>query len=238
MIEVFFDCSSLWTYLAFHNLPPLADDLAKTITWRLVLVGGVFNTVNPSVYAGRQRPVSAKATYMLKDLNDRAREAGLKIRMSPTVFPANSVKAMRACILLEPAGQLVDIARATFEAHWGRDEDISRDDILQGICRAAGADPTTVLAGIGEPAIKAALKANTDKLITRAGFGAPTVFVGGSDMLSGNDRLRLVRSAVLRARDYRPVFKPGTGPFRPRSRAYCRQPALGLGGSIVLLVRQ
>jgi 2-hydroxychromene-2-carboxylate isomerase len=199
MIEVFFDCSSPWTYLAFHNLQPLAAELGETILWRPILVGGVFNTVNPSVYAGREHPVPLKAAYMLKDMRDWAREAGLRIIFPPTVFPVNSVKAMRACLLLAPEGKLPDFARAAFEAYFGRDEDISRDDVLAGVCRDAEVDPARVLAGIAEPAVKAALKANTDELIARGGFGSPTIFVG-DDLYFGNDRLPLVRAAVLRQR--------------------------------------
>jgi 2-hydroxychromene-2-carboxylate isomerase len=200
MIEVFFDCSSPWTYLAFHNLGPMAADLGETILWRPILVGGVFNAVNPSVYASRERPVPAKAAYMLKDLQDWAREAGLTIKMPPSVFPVNSVKAMRACILLADEGKLVDFARAAFEAYWRRDEDISQDAVMERVCRAAGVDPDRVFAGITDPAIKAALKANTDELIARGGFGSPTIFVGGDDLYFGNDRLELVRAAVLRRR--------------------------------------
>jgi 2-hydroxychromene-2-carboxylate isomerase len=50
MIEFFFDCSSPWTYLAFHNIQPLAREFGEEIQWRPILVGGIFNTVNPSVY--------------------------------------------------------------------------------------------------------------------------------------------------------------------------------------------
>jgi 2-hydroxychromene-2-carboxylate isomerase len=200
MIEVFFDCSSPWTYLAFHNLQPLAAGLGETILWRPILVGGIFNTINPSVYAGRERPVPAKAAYMRKDLQDWARQAGLAIVFPPTVFPVNSVKAMRACLLLAPEGKLEDFARAAFEAYFGADQDISRDEVLEGVCRAAGVEPERVLAGIADPAIKAALKANTDELMARGGFGSPTIFVGGDDMFFGNDRLPLVEAAVLRGR--------------------------------------
>jgi len=42
MIEFFFDCSSPWTYLAFHNLQPLAAELHDPVRWRPVLVGGIF----------------------------------------------------------------------------------------------------------------------------------------------------------------------------------------------------
>src|ERR1700694_3755549 len=77
MIEFFFDCSSPWTYLAFHNIQPLAKEFGAEITWRPILVGGIFNTINPSVYEGRERPVPAKARYSGKDLQDWARLAGL-----------------------------------------------------------------------------------------------------------------------------------------------------------------
>ena len=34
MIEFFFDSSSPWTYLAFHNIQPLAAELGVDIRWR------------------------------------------------------------------------------------------------------------------------------------------------------------------------------------------------------------
>ena len=97
MIEFFFDVSSPWTWLGFEGVQPLAADLGEEIVWRPILVGGVFNAVNGSVYEMRAKPVPAKARYMVKDLGDWARVQGLEIRFPPKVFPVNSVKAMRAC---------------------------------------------------------------------------------------------------------------------------------------------
>jgi 2-hydroxychromene-2-carboxylate isomerase len=197
MIEFFFDCSSPWTWLAFHNIQPLARELGVEIHWRPVLVGGIFNAVNPSVYEFRERGVPAKQAYLKKDLADWARLAGLKILFPPTVFPVNSVKAMRGCIQLEPEGKLVPFATAVFEAYWSDDRDISRDDVLADLCTRVGVEPERFLAGIAAPEIKARLKANTDEVIARGGFGSPTMFVG-DDMYFGNDRLPLVREAVKR----------------------------------------
>jgi 2-hydroxychromene-2-carboxylate isomerase len=198
MIEFFFDCSSPWTWLAFHNLQPIARELGVEVRWRPVLVGGIFNAVNPSVYEFRERGVPAKQAYLIKDLQDWARQAGLTIRFPPAVFPVNSVKAMRGCLLLEPAGKLVPFAAEVFEAYWTRGEDISQDAVLAALCGRVGVEPERFLAGIATPEIKAALKANTDEVIARGGFGSPTLFVGGDDMYFGNDRLGLVRDAVLR----------------------------------------
>jgi len=199
MIEFFFDCSSPWTYLAFHNLQPLAAELNEPVHWRPVLVGGIFNAVNPSVYAMRDNPVPAKWAYMLKDLQDWAREAGLKIVFPPRVFPVNSVKAMRGCLWLEPQGKLLPFATAMFEAYWAREEDISQDAVLLKICDQVGIDGDAFLAGIAQPAIKAQLKANTEEVIARGGFGSPTLYLG-DDMYFGNDRLPLLKAAILRKR--------------------------------------
>jgi 2-hydroxychromene-2-carboxylate isomerase len=198
MIEFFFDCSSPWTYLAFHNIQPLAREFGVEISWRPILVGGIFNSVNPSVYAARETPVPAKASYMKKDLADWARSAGLAIKMPPTVFPVNSVKAMRGCIFL--GRDMLPFARAVFEAYWGNDADISQDIVLSDICNRVGIDPPSLLAGIAAPRIKQALKQNTDEAIARGGFGSPTIFIDRTDMYFGNDRLPLIREALSRRR--------------------------------------
>jgi 2-hydroxychromene-2-carboxylate isomerase len=197
MIEFFFDCSSPWTWLAFHNLQPLARELDVEVRWRPVLVGGIFNAVNPSVYEFRERGVPAKQAYLKKDLADWARLAGLEILFPPTVFPVNSVKAMRGCILLESQGKLVPFASEVFRAYWTDDRDISQDEVLADLCGRVGVEAGWFLEGIAAPDVKAQLKANTDAVIARGGFGSPTIFVG-DDMYFGNDRLPLVREAVLR----------------------------------------
>ena len=197
MIEFFFDCSSPWTYLAFHNVQPMAAHIGVPIVWRPILVGGVFNTVNPSVYAQRDNPVPAKRAYMLKDLQDWAVPAGLVIRMPPTVFPVNSVKVMRACVWLGQSPDMLRFARAVFEAYWSHDRDISQAPVLADICTQCDIDFQAMIAAITRADVKAQLKANADELIRRGGFGSPTLFVG-DDMYFGNDRLELVRAAALR----------------------------------------
>ena len=200
MIECFFDCSSPWTWLAFHKLRPLAAELGETVDWKPVLVGGIFNAVNPSVYESRVRGVPAKQAYLRKDLLDWARHDGLDLRFPPSIFPVNSVKAMRACCWLKPLGLLEPFADAVFRAYWTDDRDIAQDAVLAGIARAVGVDAVALLAAIATPEIKARLKANTDEAIERGAFGSPTIFVAGDDMYFGNDRLPLVREAVLRRR--------------------------------------
>ncbi len=195
-IDFYFDCSSPWTYLAFHAIQPLAAEVGAEIAWKPILVGGVFNAVNQTVYDSRAKPNPLKQAYMLQDLGAWARLYGLRIVFPPRVFPVNSVKAMRGAFVALDEGKLVPYATAAFEAYWGDDRDICQEDVLADIATRAGLDRQRFFAGVETVACKARLRANTDELIARGGFGSPSMFVG-EQMFFGNDRLPLVRAALL-----------------------------------------
>jgi 2-hydroxychromene-2-carboxylate isomerase len=206
-LEFFFDCSSPWTYLAFHRVQDVLRETGAEATWRPILVGGVFNAVNRELYEQRSRMAAAlgegesgagrKARYYLKDLGDWARLAGLRIGQ-PAVFPVNSVRAMRGCLVAEEHGRLVPYTRAVFETYWGDLEDISQPAVLAGVADRVGLDRDELLGKIESQEYKQRLRDNTDELIARGGFGSPTMFVDGADMYFGNDRLELVRAALAR----------------------------------------
>lgn len=194
-LEFYFDCSSPWTYLAFHQVQNVAANTGCELVWKPILVGGVFNAVNPAVYEMRAQPVKPRAAYYAKDLNDWATLYGLKIGR-PTVFPVNSVNAMRGAFIALDAGLLPQYARAVFEAYWGQLEDISQDAVLRTIVSQVGLDADTFFDAIAQKTTKQRLRQNTDDLIARGGFGSPTMFVNATDMYFGNDRLELVRHAI------------------------------------------
>ncbi len=194
-IEFYFDVSSPWTYLAFEGIQPIAGRADVEVVWKPILVGGVFNSVNPSVYENRERPVPAKARYYQKDLQDWARHANLTIGQPP-VFPVNSVKVMRGAFVALEAGKLVPYARRAFQRYWSDLADISQDEEVRAIARAAGLDADALMEKIGQQAYKDRLRESTDELIKRGGFGSPTMFVDGDDMYFGNDRLPLVEARL------------------------------------------
>lgn len=194
-LEFFFDCSSPWTYLAFEQIQRSMEGRAVNIEWRPFLVGGVFNTVNPSVYENRERPVVPKAKYYGKDLQDWAHYVGIQIGQPP-VFPVNSVKAMRGAFVAIEAGCLIAYARLIFQTYWGDLEDISGDDVLRPIVEGCGLDVDDFFAKIGSQPYKDRLRENTDELIARGGFGSPTMFLDGDDMFFGNDRITLIVAKI------------------------------------------
>jgi len=197
-LEFFYDIGSPWTYLAFHKIEELARETRASLVWKPILVGGVFNRVNKGVYEARANPNPGRWRYMAKDMADWARVYGLRIVWPPSVFPVNSVKAMRGALVALDEGRVSAYSRAAFEAYWGEDRDIAQEDVVADVAARVGLDRARFLERIASDEIKARLRANTDELIERGGFGTPTMFVDGDDMYFGNDRLPLVRAALIR----------------------------------------
>lgn len=195
-LEFFFDCSSPWTYLAFARIGAVLHRAPAKLIWRPILVGGVFNAVNQSVYQRRANPEPRQRAYYDKDMQDWARLAGVTITWPPKVFPVRSVDAMRGAYAALDAGRLEPYANAVFEAYWGANEDISDRAVLGRCAARAGLEPEAFVKSLDAPEHKERLRAATDELIARGGFGSPTFFIDGTDMYFGNDRLPLVEAAL------------------------------------------
>ena len=138
-IEYFFDCSSPWTYLSFRGILELRDKKDFEIIWKPILVGGIFNSINPSVYESRKNPVEEKLKYSQKDLKDWANLRNLEINW-PKIFPINSVKAMRGAFHFLEKNTLEDYLESVFAGYWTHGIDISNIDTLLKIVEKLGED--------------------------------------------------------------------------------------------------
>ena len=194
-IEYFLDCSSPWTYLSFRGILELSQLKKFEIVWKPILVGGIFNTTNPSVYESRKNPVIEKLNYSQKDMKDWELVRNITINW-PKIFPINSVKAMRGAFYFLDKGGIEDYLESVFSAYWTKGQDISSNDFLAVLIKELGGSPEDFLEFIGTDETKARLIANTQELMDRGGFGSPTFFINEKDMYFGNDRLQLIEKAL------------------------------------------
>jgi 2-hydroxychromene-2-carboxylate isomerase len=134
---------------------------------------------------------------MFKDLHDWARLHDVTITFPPTIFPVNSVKALRGALVALEQGCISRYSARVFRAYFGEDRDISQDDVLRAIVAEVGLDPAAYFAAIASPAYKDRVRSNTEECVHRGGFGSPTMFVG-DDMYFGNDRMVLLEAALAR----------------------------------------
>ena len=187
-VELFFDLSSPYSYLAATQMKPLVERTGAAVAWRPMVLGALFKTVGNDMPAR----VPHKARWMGNDLARWAAQYGVPWQFS-SHFPLNTIKAMRLVLVDDVKAGAV--ALAAFRAMWAEDRNISDDAELRRIAEMGGLDPATALQAIEGPAIKDRLRANTDEAMARGAFGAPTMFVG-DELFWGNDRLHHVEAAL------------------------------------------
>jgi 2-hydroxychromene-2-carboxylate isomerase len=182
-IDFYFDVASPYTYLASTQVDRLAAEAGVELRWVPFLLGGVFKAV------GNEPPatLAARASWMLRDLDNWAALYGVPFRFSPS-FPMNSLLPMRALAGLTDDA-LRQAAGRLFAATWAEGLDPSRPEVLADLL---GAD---VAALAMEQRNRDQLRANTDNAIAAGAFGAPT-FIVGKQLFFGNDRLQFVFAAA------------------------------------------
>jgi 2-hydroxychromene-2-carboxylate isomerase len=159
----------------------------------------VFNAVNPAVYAAREQADNRRLQHSWKVLKDWAKLAGVEMNFPSQYHPAKSVHAMRmCCALADDMPALTAFTKAAYESYFGAQENLDDPDVLVAVANTAGLDGKAIRAASTTDSVKALLRANTDELIARGGYGSPTIFVDRDDMYFGNDQLPLVEAALKR----------------------------------------
>jgi 2-hydroxychromene-2-carboxylate isomerase len=191
-IEFFFDFGSPTSYLAYTQLPKIAADVGATLSWRPMLLGGVFKAT------GNTSPVTvpAKGKWMLSDMKLWARRYGAPLKFNPH-FPINTLTLMRGAVgfqMRQPQvfERYLDVV---YRALWESQLNLGDPAVLAVTLTEAGFDAEAFMALVSDAEVKAKLVANTEEAVSRGVFGAPTFFVG-EQMFFGQDRLEFVRAAL------------------------------------------
>ena len=196
-VEFFYDLSSPWTHLAFHNIEQTLDGYDVTIRWRPLLVGGVFNAVNREAYATRSNPDHTRLMQSYTWLKEWAMLANVTMNFPSPHHPLKSVIAMRSCCALEEdQNALYRFSAAAFDAYFTHQQNLDNPAILAGIADNCGLDGNALLERAASQEVKDHLRANTQEAIDRGAFGSPTMFVEREHLYFGNDQLPLVRQRV------------------------------------------
>ena len=197
-LTFFYDLSSPWTYLAFYNVQEVLADTKAEVSWRPFLVGGVFNTVNQSVYAARSNPSDPKVIHNFTWLHEWARLAGLPLDFPTVHHPVKSVLPMRACCALEDDQSLLfRFTKAAFDAYFAEGRNIDDPEVVADIGKSLGIDGEALIQQTTTQEVKDRLRANTEEAIAKGAYGSPTMIVNDGQLYFGNDQLPLVRQALL-----------------------------------------
>lgn len=194
-VEFLFDLGSPYSYLAWYQLPKVAQAQGARIVYTPVLLGGIFQATGNASPAG----VPAKARYLDADLQRWAQAWGVPYSPNPA-FPINTLALMRGAVAMqmqgdEPFQRYMD---AMYQAMFGQPRNLGDPAEVAAVLTAAGFDAARFMAQIGEQAVKDRLKDNTTQAVARGVFGAPSFFVGDA-LFWGQDRIDQVGQALAGA---------------------------------------
>lgn len=191
-VEFFFDVGSPYSYLAYHQLPKIAQAKGAEIIWRPMLLGGVFQATGNSSPA----TIPAKGHYSNIDLERWAKSFGVPIQQNPH-FPINTLQLMRGAVgmQLRSEAEFHRYLAAIFSAMFEHPRNLGDLKELAAVLEAAGISPALMMELVQDDHVKQTLRKTTEEAVARGVFGAPTFFVG-NDMFWGQDRLHFVEQAL------------------------------------------
>ncbi len=184
--ELFIDVGSPYAYLAAERFEAV---VGVRPVLQPVLLGAIFKARARTSWG----LTDARAGGMA-DVEARAAAAGLPPVRWPEGWPANYLPAMRAVVWAGRHGAGDAFARAAMRAAFTAGADLSGLEALRDVAAAVGLDPEAVAAGIASDAVKAELRACTDRALRLGVMGVPTTRFG-ERLFWGDDALPEVARA-------------------------------------------
>jgi len=193
VLDFYFDFSSPFAYLASTQVQSVAARSGAALVYKPFLLGGLFQAVGTPQVPLFEMP-QTKQRHAANDMVRWAAHLGVPLKLFPSRFPMNTVKALRMVLAL-PNAERAPLVDAVYRAYWAEDRDIHDAAVLADIASKLGLDGAALVAKTSDDALKRALREATDEAARLGLFGAPSFAVG--DLLFwGQDRLVFVENAL------------------------------------------
>ncbi|MCB9706717.1 MAG: 2-hydroxychromene-2-carboxylate isomerase [Myxococcales bacterium] len=202
-VRFYYDVVCPYAYLASTQIEALAAAEGAQVSWRPILLGGVFRAIDaPQVPAASMSPPRARLNLL--DMQRWADRWGVPLDM-PSAHPRRTVAAMRLLVGVGEGPLRIALTRALFRAYWAEGRDLADRAVVDAIAREHGVDPAII---DGEEA-RAGLFASTAEATALGAFGVPVIAVG-ERWWWGQDRLHFVQEALGER-----LRRPGEGVCAP-----------------------
>ena len=185
-LQFWYEFASTYSYLSVMRVEELAAKRDVSVAWKPFLLGPIFLAQGWGDTPFRLYP--RKGLYMVRDMERLCAARGLPFKLSHR-FPQNGLNAARVAYLGVNEGWAPAFTREVFLRQFRDEADISDKAVLAEALQTIGQDPVELLARIQDPAVKQAVKSQTDMAAALGIFGAPTFLTEDNEMFWGDDRL-------------------------------------------------
>jgi 2-hydroxychromene-2-carboxylate isomerase len=194
-VEFFYGLGSRYSYLASTQIAQLEADTGCRVCWRPLYSGDLFSLRRLDPFKGQ--PVSGQYewAYRRRDAERWAAYYGVPYR-EPEGVRFDPRRLALACTAPAALGAVAPFSRRLFQAVFVDGTSPLDEGVVAALGREIGFDESVFRAALGDPETTARLAATVQEAAAREVFGVPS-FVIGSEIYFGNDRLPLVRHALL-----------------------------------------
>jgi 2-hydroxychromene-2-carboxylate isomerase len=194
-VDFFYGLGSRYSYLASTRIAQLEADTGCRVRWRPLYSVDLFAARGLDPFEGQ--PVSGQYewAYRRRDAERWAAYYGVPYR-EPEDVRFDPRRLALACTAAAALGAVEPFTRRLFEAVFVCGTELIDDEVCAALARQSGLDRGAFLTALGQPDTAVGLAATVEEAAAHGVFGVPS-FVVGSDVYFGNDRLPLVRHALL-----------------------------------------
>ncbi len=187
-VDFIFDFASPNAYLADKVLRDIATRTEAAIHYIPCLLGGIFKATGNQAPMVAFAPVKGKMAYEMLETRRFIARHNLSAFKMNAHFPVNTLIMMRGAIAAQQDGRLGAYIDAGLAMMWEQNLKMDDEAVYVAAMNDAGFDGVDLLARTQDPAVKAALAANSEAAVARGAFGIPTFYVG-DEMFFGKERL-------------------------------------------------
>lgn len=197
-VELVFDFVSPNAYLVWWPLRELLNRYEAGLDVVPVFLGGMHKLTGNAPPMIRDKDVKGKNEYaMLEMQRFITRHSLTKYRLHPQ-FPFNSILLQRMLYAADQDGRGVQFVEALLRPIWEDELDIASPEAVGAAVSASGFDAADLFARAASDEVKQGLVANTDKAVERGAFGIPTMWVDGTEMFFGKERLGQIEELLAK----------------------------------------
>lgn len=207
-LDFYFDFISMYACFAWRQITEICTARDVELVAHPVIFGKLLD------HWGQLGPaeIPPKREFVYKWAARYAKLQGFEFD-PPAQHPYNPLPSLRLALPEVGGPDQHRIINAIFDAGWSNGQDIGNPAVLSAVLDADGLDGTEFTARTTEPAVKDALRRETEDALARGVFGVPTMIVDeelfwGNDQmdhvilcLDGKDPLDKARVAALLARE-------------------------------------
>ena len=191
-IRFYFSFRSPYAWFASERIEDELGDLGVPIDYRPVYpTEGLFPN-DPTNHR-------AKSKHLMQDVVRLAREQGLTVTF-PRQTDTDWALPHAAFLVAQERGCGRPFLIETYRKRFSEGEDVGDPAVIGDAARRAGLDPEELLAAAADPSLRQGVEGAWKRGIEEDDlFGVPT-FIFQGKIYWGQDRMRFVRSAVMRKR--------------------------------------